>query len=75
MFRKSSPPIEPRRFEAPTTATLEGSKNGRSEATTASWSRVDVLAIRLGRGDRELHLELAALELARQLESGGLEHA
>ena len=38
-------------------------------------TRVDVLAVRLGRRDRELHLELAALELARQLESGGLEHA
>ncbi len=39
MLRKSSPPIEPRRLDAPTTATLPGSKNGRSEATTASWSR------------------------------------
>ena len=36
---------------------------------------LDVLAVRLGRRDRELHLELAALELARQLEPGRLEHA
>ena len=36
---------------------------------------LDPLAIPLGRGDRELHLELAALELARQLEAGGLEDA
>src|SRR5947208_1365850 len=39
MLRKSSPPIDPRRREAPTTATLAGSKNGRSEAATATWSR------------------------------------
>ena len=39
MFRKSSPPIEPRREEAPTTATVRGEKNGASEAATATWSR------------------------------------
>ena len=38
-------------------------------------ARVDVLAVALGRRDRELHLELAALELARQLEAGRLEDA
>src|SRR5581483_775254 len=36
MLRKSSPPIEPRRDEAPTTATDCGEKNGRSEAATAT---------------------------------------
>ena len=39
MLRKSSPPIEPRRFDAPMTATVAGAKNGRSEAATATWSR------------------------------------
>src|SRR4051812_15782210 len=39
MFRNSSPPIEPRRREAPTTATDAGRKNGRSDAATATWSR------------------------------------
>jgi hypothetical protein len=34
-LRKSSPPIEPRRFDAPITATLAGAKKGRSEAATA----------------------------------------
>ena len=36
---------------------------------------LDSLAIPLGRSDRELHLELAALELARQLEADRLEDA
>ena len=39
MLRNSSPPIEPRRAEAPITATLAGAKNGASEAVTARWSR------------------------------------
>ena len=39
MLRKSSPPIEPRRADAPMTATVRGSKNGRSDAVTATWSR------------------------------------
>ena len=39
MLRKSSPPIEPRREEAPTTATVRGEKKGASEAATATWSR------------------------------------
>ena len=39
MLRNSSPPIEPRRFDAPTTATERGWKNGSSEARTATWSR------------------------------------
>ena len=39
MLRKRSPPIEPARGDAPSTATLSGSKKARSEATTAVWSR------------------------------------
>src|SRR2546423_1877880 len=39
MSGNSSPPIEPRRREAPTTATDAGRKNGRSDAATATWSR------------------------------------
>ena len=38
-LRKSSPPIVPRRADAPTTATARGWKKGRSDATTATWSR------------------------------------
>ena len=38
-------------------------------------SRLDVLAVALGRGDRELHLDLAALEGSRELEPGRLEDA
>ena len=45
MLRKSSPPIDPRRGEAPTTATERGSKNGRSEAVTATWSRSSTRAV------------------------------
>ena len=44
MLRKSSPPIEPRREEAPTTATVRGTKNGASDATTATWSRSSTAA-------------------------------
>ena len=33
MLRKSSPPIEPRRFDAPITATFDGAKKGRSDAS------------------------------------------
>ena len=36
----SPPPIDACRGEAPTTATVAGSKKARSEATTASWSRL-----------------------------------
>ena len=66
MLRNSSPPIEPRRFDAPTTATERGRKNGSSEARTATWSRVgDVLAVAAGGRDREPNLDLAALGAAR----------
>ena len=39
MLRNSSPPIVPRRDDAPMTATESGSKNGLSDAATATWSR------------------------------------
>src|SRR6478672_4433227 len=39
MLRNNSPPIEPRRVDAPTTATERGWKKGSSEARTARWSR------------------------------------
>jgi hypothetical protein len=42
-LRNSSPPIVPRLGDAPTTATLVGSKNERSDATTAVWSRSSTL--------------------------------
>ena len=38
-LRKSSPPIVPRRAEAPITATEVGWKNDSSDAATAEWSR------------------------------------
>ncbi len=38
-LRKSSPPMEPRLDDAPTTATVRGEKKGCSDATTATWSR------------------------------------
>ena len=44
MLRNSSPPIEPRRVEAPTTATVFGLKNGSSDAATATWSRSSTAA-------------------------------
>ena len=70
--RRSSPACD----EAPTTATVAGSKKGRSDATTATWSRsADALGKRLCRGDRERDLGLAALERARDLEPGVLEDA
>src|SRR5204862_4473005 len=37
MLRKSSPPIVPRRGDAPSTATDRGAKNGRRDAATAVW--------------------------------------
>ena len=74
MLRKSSPPIEPRRGDAPSTATLAGAKNGRSDATTATWSRSSTRArYALGRRDREPDLDRPALEPACQLEARGLE--
>ena len=39
MLRNSSPPIEPRRDEAPITATDAGSKKPLREAVTATWFR------------------------------------
>ena len=75
MLRKSSPPIEPRRRDAPITATALGAKKGRSEATTAVWSRSstrDASAPVAATGKREL--DLAALTCAPELESGVREH-
>ena len=61
MLRKSSPPIEPRRFDAPITATERGWKNGSSEARDRDVVAFGhVLAVRVGRRDREADLELAA---------------
>ena len=70
MLRKSSPPIEPRRFDAPMTATERGWKNGSSEARTATWSRSATCSryVSVGR-DREPDLELAALAGARDREA------
>ena len=39
MLRNSSPPIEPRRGEAPITATPAGEKKPASDAVTPTWSR------------------------------------
>ena len=76
MFRKSSPPIVPRRREAPTTATLSGSKNGRSDAVDRDVvSLRDTLLEPLHVVDREGHLHLSPGELSRQLEAEGLEDA
>ena len=70
MFRKRSPPIEPSRAEAPITATLRGSKNGRSEAVTATWSRSATLVRRPSVAPiGKRRLDLAALDLALDLEA------
>ena len=75
MLRKSSPPIEPRRFEAPMTATAAGAKNGRSEAATATWSRCFYAREKPRRlRDREAHLDFAATERPRELEAGVVEY-
>ena len=56
-------------------ATLRGSKNERSDATTAVWSRSSTLSSnRSVERDRELHLDHAARKLAGQLEARPLEH-
>ena len=77
MLRKSSPPIEPRRDEAPTTATVFGEKNGASEAATATWSRSST-ASRYCVGRRRSASrtsDVAALEPPRDGEAGVLEDA
>ena len=52
MLRKSSPPIEPRRVEAPTTATVAGAKNGAQRRGDGDVvALVDALAVRVRRGD------------------------
>ena len=64
MLRNRSPPIEPSRAEAPITATLRGSKNGRSDAVTATWSRsaTRVREARRSAAIGKLQLDLAALD-------------
>ena len=53
------------------TATHAGSKNGWSDARTATWFALgDAVAVALGRRDREADLDLAAVELARDVEAG-----
>ncbi len=76
MFRKSSPPIVPLRDDAPTTATVRASKNGRSDATTAGVvACLDVGDVVRGGRDGKCHLHLAALESSRDLEPDALEDA
>ena len=76
MLRNSSPPIVPRRREAPITATLRGSKNGPQGRRHR-----DVIALgealleALGARDRERDLHLASRQLAGQLEAERLEDA
>ena len=58
------------------TATLLGSKNGRSDATTASWSRSATrVSYRSVAAIGNCDLDLAALELAADLEAHRLEDA
>ena len=76
MFRNNSPPIEPRRREAPITATVRGSKNGRSDAVTAAWSRSSTRSRYRSVGAiGNCDLDLAALQLPCQLEAHRLEDA
>ena len=59
MLRKSSPPIEPRRCDAPSTATERGAKKGCERRATAAWSRLSTCSRKLvGGSDRELDLDL-----------------
>jgi hypothetical protein len=75
-LRNNSPPIEPRRVEAPTTATVLGVKNGASEAATATVvALVDGRPVLVRRGDLESDLGRAALEPPGNGESRVGEHA
>ena len=75
-MRKSSPPIVPRRDEAPTTATLarleERSQRGADGDVVAL---LDAELVALGRSEVERHLDDAPFQLARELEAGALEDA
>ena len=76
MFRNSSPPIVPRRGDAPTTATERGSKNGASDAATATWSRRSRRSSSAGRRPELEHdLDDAGLDVRARLEAGVVEHA
>ncbi len=73
-LRNSSPPIVPRRGDAPTTATLVGSKNERSDATTAVWSRSSTLCSNRSVAAIGNCTSTTPLgELALELEAGPLE--
>ena len=75
-LRKSSPPIVPRRAEAPITATELGLKNDPSDAETAEWSRSRHAVEHLGGClEGELDLDDAADVAAANLEAGVAEHA
>ena len=75
MLRKSSPPIVPRRLDAPTTATVRGSKNGRRDAVTATWSRsASSSSNRSVRAIGNVTSIAPPVELPAQLEADGLEH-
>ena len=69
---RSSPAAGKRRC----TATLRGSKNGRSEAVTAVWSRSSTRSRKCSVGAiGNCDLDLAAFQLASELEPGRLEDA
>ncbi len=71
MLRKSSPPIEPRRFDAPTTATELGWKKGSSDAAHSDVvAGRHLLPVAACRRDREADLDLAAFAGARDREAG-----
>ena len=70
MLRQTVSPIDPGRGEAPSTATLWGSKKGSKEETTASWSRRSTrLAVSLGRSDGKCHLNRATVQMAGDVEA------
>ena len=76
MFRNSSPPIEPRRADAPITATARGREEGRQRGGDGQVvAEVDLLEVARRRIDRQRHLGDAALELALELEARALEDA
>ena len=75
MLRKSSPPIEPRRREAPITATDAGCEERPQRGDDGGVvALLDPRVERAGRGDREAKLDLAAVALAHELEAGVGEH-
>ena len=69
----SDRPAPPRRADDRHAARLEERPQRRRDRRVISLG--DAFPIPLGRDDRELHLDLAALQLARELEARGLEDA